>query len=173
MSVLHVHRGAFRCRAFFLLLLTYPILGSPVFASDPSVDDLVNQAHKAMTSGKPLDAVSLLRKAIGIEPTRAELYLLRSRANDSAGKLQAALDDATKYIELEPNDAFGYLNRARVYLSMDKNQLALADATKAIELEPDEPDGYYRRADIYNEMGKTAEAKADEAKAEELGRQAR
>ena len=76
-----------------------------------------------MSKGHPEDAVPTLRKAIEMAPDRAELYMLRSRARDSAGKFEAALDDATKYIELEPNDAYGYLNRARVYMSLEKTRL--------------------------------------------------
>lgn len=135
-----------------------------------SVDEMAAQAQRALQKGQPREAESLLRKAIEAEPTRAELYMLRSRARDSSGKFDAALDDANKYIELEPNDAFGYLNRSRIYISMEKPESALADATKAIELEPNEPDGYYRRSDIYKEMGKKAEAKADEDKADQLDR---
>lgn len=133
-----------------------------------ALDDLVLQAQKAMQKGQPRDADNLLRKAIELAPTRSDLYMLRSRARDSAGKFDGALEDANKYIELEPTDAFGYLNRSRINISLDKPEAALADATKAIELEPNEPDAYYRRSDIYAEMGKKAEAKADEQKADEL-----
>lgn len=135
-----------------------------------AVDDLVSQAQKAIQKGQPRDAETLLRKAIEAAPTRAELYMLRSRARDSMGKFDAALEDANKYIELEPNDAYGYLARSRIHVSMEKPELGLADATKAIELDPKEADGYYRRSDIYREMGKDAEAKADEAKADQLSK---
>lgn len=133
-----------------------------------AVDELMSQAQRAMQKGQPREAEALLRKAIEAAPTRSELYMLRSRARDSSGKFDAALEDANKYISLEPNDAFGYLNRSRIFISLDKPESALADANKAIELEPNEPDGYYRRSDIYKEMGKNAESKADEAKADNL-----
>lgn len=142
-----------------------------VQAQDKAVDELVRQAQSQLQKGQPRDAENTLRKAIDMAPTRGELYMLRSRARDSSGKFEAALDDANKYIELEPNDAFAYLNRARILMSQDKAEQALADANKAIEMDPKEPDGYYRRADIYVEMGKKAEAKADEAKAEALAKQ--
>jgi tetratricopeptide (TPR) repeat protein len=135
-----------------------------------AVDDLMRQAQGQLQKGQPRDAESTLRKAIDMAPTRGELYMLRSRARDSSGKFEAALEDANKYIELEPNDAFAYLNRSRILMSQDKTEQALADANKAIELDPKEPDAYYRRADIYVEMGKKAEAKADEAKAEALAK---
>jgi tetratricopeptide (TPR) repeat protein len=147
------------------------LVGSAVQAQDTkAVDDLVRQAQKELQKGQPRDAENTLRKAIDMAPTRGELYMLRSRARDSSGKHDAALDDANKYIELEPNDAYAYLNRSRLYVSLDKPELALADANKAIELDPKEPDCYYRRSDIYSEMGKKAEAKADEAKAEQLAK---
>ncbi len=162
------HMGLKRIAAGLLAaawLLAAPLA---VQAQDKAVDDLLSQAQKALQKGQPRDAENLLRKAIEAAPTRAELYMLRSRARDSSGKYDAALEDANKYIELEPNDAFGYLNRSRIYVSLEKPETALADATKAIELDPKEPDGYYRRSDIYRDMGKDAEAKADEKKAEEL-----
>jgi tetratricopeptide (TPR) repeat protein len=146
------------------------LLAAPLAAQAQDVDALMGQAQKAIQKGQPREAETLLRKAIEAAPTRAELYMLRSRARDSSGKFDAALEDANKYIELEPSDAYGYLNRSRIYVSMDKPESALADATKAIELDPKEPDGYYRRSDIYREMNKDAEAKADEAKADQLSK---
>ena len=153
------------------LLAAVWLLAAPMAAQAQNakgVDDLLSQAQKAMQKGQPRDAENLLRKAIDAAPTRAELYMLRSRARDSSGRYDAAMDDANKYIELQPSDALGYLNRSRIYISMEKPEMALADATKAIELDPKEPDGYYRRSDIYRDMGKDAEAKADEAKAAAL-----
>lgn len=163
----------FRSVFLFSVLIGLSLAAAQVQASNKAVEDLVVQANKAMMSGRPNDAESLLRKAIDLEPTRADLYMLRSRARDSGGKMEAALDDANKYIELAPTDAFAYLNRARVYMSMEKSQAALDDANKAIELDPNEPDGYYRRADIYADMGKDTEAKADETKAEALDKKGR
>ncbi|HEY0683562.1 MAG TPA: tetratricopeptide repeat protein [Steroidobacter sp.] len=153
------------------LLAAAWLLATPLAsAQDKAVDEMMAQAQKALQKGQPREAENLLRKAIEAAPTRAELYMLRSRARDSSGKYDGALEDANKYIEMEPSDAFGYLNRSRIYISMDKAESALADANKAIELDPKEPDCYYRRSDIYREMGKEAEAKADEAKADQLAK---
>jgi tetratricopeptide (TPR) repeat protein len=165
-------RTGLRRVAAGLLTAAWLLTAPPALQAQDSkaIDDLVSQAQKAIQKGQPRDAENLLRKAIEAEPTRAELYMLRSRARDSSGKYDAALEDANKYIELEPNDAFGYLNRSRIYVSMDKPESALADANKAIELDPKEPDAYYRRSDIYREMGKNSEAKADEAKADQLSK---
>jgi tetratricopeptide (TPR) repeat protein len=141
--------------------------------SKKEVDDLMRQGQQLMSKGQPRDAIRMLGKAIELDPTRSELYMLRSRARDSSGRFEEALQDASKYIELEPKDEYGYLNRARVFLSLDQPEKALEDANKAIELKPEEPDGYYRRADAYSAMNKDAEAKADEAKADELDAKAR
>jgi tetratricopeptide (TPR) repeat protein len=181
MSPLKVHRCVLRTlvpglmvRALMVAAFLSAIPNSShAQANDKAVDSLMTQAQTALSKGRPDEAASILRKAIDMAPARAELYLLRSRARDSAGDFDAALEDANKYIELTPDDAYGYLNRARVYLSMEKKQAALDDANKAIAIAPDEPDAYYRRADIYNDLGKAAEAKADEAKAEELDKKAR
>ena len=151
-----------------LLAAGWLMCGAVQAQDTKAVDDLVRQAQSLLQKGQPRDAENTLRKAIDMAPTRGELYMLRSRARDSSGKFDAALEDANKYIELEPNDPYAYLNRSRIYISQDKTEAALADANKAIELDPKEPDGYYRRSDIYRDMGKDAEAKADEAKATEL-----
>ena len=126
------------------------MLGFAVVAhaqDNKAAEDLMGRASSD-AKGQPRDAITCCARRSS-SPTRSDLYMLRSRARDSSGKFDAALDDATKYIELEPKDAYGYLNRARIYLSLDKPEKALEDANKAIELEPKEPDGYYRRADIY------------------------
>ena len=140
----------------------------PLVRAEPVAGEAATAEPEVISKGKPEEAVSILRRAIDLDPNRADLYMLRSRARDSSGKFDAALEDASKFVELEPNEPLGYLNRARIYLSLEKEDKALEDANKAIELAPNESDGYYRRADIYNQMGKEAEAKADEAKAEQL-----
>ena len=85
MSPLHVDRCVFRSFLLLPFLVAFSITTSQAQASDKAVDDLVTQAHKAMTTGKPQDAESILRKAIELAPTRADLYLMRSRARDSGG----------------------------------------------------------------------------------------
>ena len=153
------------------LLAAAWLLAAPLAAQaqdTKAVDDLMSQAQKAMQKGQPRDAESLLRKAIEAAPTRAELYMLRSRARTLQASTKRRWTTPTNTSSWQPNDAFGYLNRSRIYISMEKPETALADATKAIELDPKEPDGYYRRSDIYRDMGKDAEAKADEAKAAAL-----
>jgi tetratricopeptide (TPR) repeat protein len=149
-----------------LIVGVWAASSSAVYSQAKSADELVVQAQGILSKGRPDEAISILRKAIEMDPNNADAYLVRARARDAAGKLEAALEDANKYIELKPNDAFGYLSRARVYMSLEKKNEALEDASK-------EPDGYYRRSDIYYEMGKDAEGKADEAKADELDKKAR
>jgi tetratricopeptide (TPR) repeat protein len=155
------------------LLAAVCAAGAQAQDTKKQVEDLARQGQQQMSKGQPRDAMKTLGKAIELDATRSDLYMLRSRARDSAGRFDEALDDATKYIELEPKDEYGYLNRARIYLSLEKPEKALEDANKAIEMKPDEPDGYYRRADAYRAMNKTREAEADEAKAEELDAKAR
>lgn len=171
MSTLATHTGFGRIVAG--LLTAGWLLAAPLALQaqdNKAVEDLMRQAQSAMQKGQPREAENTLRKALDLAPDRAELYMLRSRARDSSGKFEGALDDANKYIEMEPTDVYGYLNRSRIYISLDKTEAALADANKAIELDPKEPDGYYRRSDIYVEMGKKEEAKADEAKADQLAK---
>ena len=67
-------------------------------------EELMHQGQQQMSKGQPRDAIRTLGKAIELDPTRSELYMLRSRARDSSGQFEAAVDDASKYIELEPND---------------------------------------------------------------------
>jgi tetratricopeptide (TPR) repeat protein len=165
--------GLFATILIVASVLTIALISLPANAGDKATDEMIAQAHKAMMSGRPADAVPILRKAIELEPTNAELYMMRSRAYDSSGKMDAAIEDANKCIDLAPNDAQCYLNRARIYMSMEKNDSALEDTNKAISLAPDEPDGYFRRADIYNDMGKDDLAKADEAKGDELDKKSR
>ena len=165
-----------RAAAVAMWIAVAGLLGAgAVLAQDSkAVDDLMRQAQAAMSQRQAGGGDSIAAQGDRHRArSRLSLYMLRSRAHESSGKFDAALDDATKYIELEPNDAYGYLNRARIYMSLDRLDSALEDANKAIELAPEEPDAYYRRADIYLEMGKDAEAKADEAKAEELDKKAR
>src|ERR1044072_3480508 len=111
------------------------------------VDDLMRQGQQQMSKGHPRDAIKTLGKAIELDPTRSELYMLRSRARDSSGSFDQALEDASKYISLEPSDEYGYLILAGIFLSLEKPERALEDANKAISLKPKEPDGYFRRAD--------------------------
>src|SRR5512145_356390 len=60
-------------------------------------EDLMRQGQQQLSKGQPRDAIRTFGKAIDLDPTRPELYMLRSRARDSSGSFEQALEDATKY----------------------------------------------------------------------------
>ena len=106
MSANQMQRGALALPRTFACAVLAAVFAVAAHAQDTNkqAEDLMRQGQQQMSKGQPRDAARTLGKAIELDPTRPELYMLRSRARDSSGNFDAALEDATKYIELEPKD---------------------------------------------------------------------
>lgn len=145
---------------------------APTFSVSPEVRDHVEQARKYWTEAgeciEPEQAVSLLDKAVALDPLDPTPYLLRSRALSDLGYHDDAFEDATKAIRLSPT-AEAYAVRGLVCLKQNQPRGAARDFAYAEKLDPKEPAVYvYRAAGAFLE-GRTGDACDDLEKACELG----
>lgn len=105
-------------------------------------------------------ALSLLDKALRMDPLDPSALLLRSRALGDLGFLDDAFDDVTKAIRLSPS-AEAYATRGLLLRKRGHPEGARRDLAYAEALDPDEPLTYvYRAAGSFLE-GETATACGD------------
>ncbi|MBQ8173194.1 MAG: hypothetical protein IJ034_04545 [Mailhella sp.] len=145
---------------------------APKASVSPEVRSLVDEARKLWTPSEecldPEKALTLLDKAIELDPLDPSPYLLRSRALSDLGYLSEAFEDATKAIRLHPT-AESYATRGLVCLKQNQPKGAKNDFDYAMKLDANEPLIYiYRSAGAFLE-GKNKDACEDLERACELG----
>lgn len=118
--------------------------------------------------GQPAGAVSDFSRALALERTRDELYLLRAEAYAGQGKDEAALADYRRLIRFGSDDPRPWIGRAKYFIGRKKYDLALADLNEAIKARPT-PEGHYQRAICYYELKDDRKACEDLQEAATLG----
>ena len=131
----------------------------------PEARRLVTEAQKLWEEpwSECLDAqkaLSLLDKALRMDPLDTRALLLRSRALGDLGFLDDAFDDVTKAIRLSPS-AEAYATRGLLLRKRGKPEGAKRDLAYAESLDPDEPLTYVFRAAGNFLEGETAKGCAD------------
>ena len=87
----------------------------------------LDQAHQALAQAKFLN---------GLQPERAEPYILEGQIYLSIKEYQRAHKKILKAISLDPNSDFAYVRLATLLVEMNKTDEANAALDKAIELNP-------------------------------------
>ena len=109
-----------------------PIAREPVSATA--------QAQELIDAERPEDALSLLDRALALEPDDAEALLLRSTARFMLGDVEAGRHDLDRALVLDPKLRQGWLNRAALAVSEERYDDALAAFNRAEELDPRAPE---------------------------------
>ncbi len=106
-------------------------------------------------------AVSLLDRAIELEPDFAYLYIDRARAWKGLKKYGKSEDDITRAIELEPDVEWHYLDRARIRIQYFYNlEGAYEDLSKLLSINPENFFGNVYMAGILDDWKRYDEAEA-------------
>ena len=116
---------------------------------------------KAKKTPQVQQRLTLLNKAISLDPGYADAYHNRADVELGTGQYDQALWDYTHAIELRPKDPFRYYARALAYLELKKPLPAIADLTKAISLKPSYANFYLTRARAYVKAEKYDSARLD------------
>lgn len=113
--------------------------------------------------GQPLsdEILSVLNKAIEIDPNLIEAYMLRGRFKTSLRQYEQAIADLSKRVELDTKDWDGFSNRAYCYQQLHDFTKAESDYGRAIQLNRKEPFLYFRRAKFYFSCEMFDKANAD------------
>jgi tetratricopeptide (TPR) repeat protein len=113
-------------------------LGPLLQTKDPDADtlELASRAHEGMKDTS--EAVSLLRRAILLEPQNLNLYLDFANLSYAHDSFQVGVDVITDGLALQPNAAPLYFSRGVLYVELAQYDKAEADFEKAYELDPNQ-----------------------------------
>jgi len=96
-------------------------------------------ARVKLMLGKRSEAISLLRKAIELNPQAEEYYLALGLVHERSGKLDLAISAYEQGISEKPEAMTLLNNLAMLHLRSEDTQKALSYATRALELAPSDP----------------------------------
>ena len=103
-------------------------------------------------------AADAYKKAIELDPARAELKSALAQDQALAGRLDDALKTYQEVAQANPQDAQPYLGMARIYMEQRNFDQARKMSDKAKELDPDDLEVRYNEVALLQEEGKTTEA---------------
>ena len=109
-------------------------------ASDsPTAEVLLQQATRAMNSGAPEPALTILNRLTGAYPDFAEAWNKRATLHFMMGNYEASLSDIDKVLDLEPRH-FGALSGRGMIHQRQKNYSAAVSAYQdALAINPNMP----------------------------------
>jgi Flp pilus assembly protein TadD len=109
-------------------------------AVDPShLKSLMNLSRVRIEQKQCDEAIDLLTRASGIEPTSAEVHRLLGRAYHVQGKTVAAVEAYRHAIDLDERDVWSMNNLGLLLLEQQRSDEALPLLAQAVELRKDVP----------------------------------
>lgn len=165
-SILHYHLGmAFRglgdlTRAQAELEQNQQV---PVVMDDPlgealaglgvKREELFERAVKAMTNGRPAEAVPMLRSLLELSPDDAELHYTLARALIDLSSMSEAEVHLERALELEPDYGEAHFNLGLLLGRTGRPALAGEHFERAAEIDPENARWRTMRAQVYAERG--------------------
>ncbi len=107
------------------------------------------------------EALSLMERAVTLQPDRTYLRINRAVARYKAGDLNGALADFDYVVELEPTNYAALFNRSLLRLELHDNDRALRDLNLLLTLRPGDMRTLYNRAVVLLEKRDYDAALAD------------
>ncbi len=117
----------------------------------PEVYFALGSAYVA--TGKTVEAISTLNKAIALAPNSDEGYRRLGDAFRATGNKDDAIKAYNRAIQLNPYYWFNYNALGSAYLKFNDNPKALEAFRRVTELEPDNAAGYQNLSVVYFSMG--------------------
>ncbi len=103
---------------------------------DPkNVEYVIAKARHYLNDANASVAEEVLRSALAIDPTRADIYFNLCRCQVETERFEEALASINKAIELDPNGATYYSTRAGLHGTLGAYQEAVADCDTAIAID--------------------------------------
>jgi tetratricopeptide (TPR) repeat protein len=123
-----------------------------------TVDCWLFQGMAYSASGDHERAGNAFRRALTIDPKRADAYLNLGGSLLALGRYGEAAQALEQGIKLDPGRSEGLISLAVVYSQMGRDEEALADLNKSLALQPDNPAAYLGLTLVYGKAGRHREA---------------
>lgn len=138
----------------FMLLLTC-VAGMTCTETETK---LQNQALLALDAKNYDKAITLLNRAVAIEPDNVQTHYLLGMAYKAKGMLTEAISEYKKALDIKPNNIFTLCLLADVYLSTGMIDEAITVAKKTLVLDPDSQLGHFNLGIAYKKQNKRTAA---------------
>jgi tetratricopeptide (TPR) repeat protein len=138
----------------------------PVLPPGTSAEEAANEYfQKSKAAQTPDEKITLITKAIELNPKPGYYYIQRGRAYLSKQEYQKAITDLDKAVEAIPNSFIAYNLRGFAYDALDKQGQAMIEFNKAISLNPAYAEAYSNRGFVFYENKEYDKALQDYDKA--------
>ena len=135
---------------------------------DLSIDQILQQAKLALSTGKLEEAKDIFQNILNIEPEHAETHTNIGAILNKLGRLAEAEDSFKKAIEFKPDLVVAYYNLGVTQEKLNKLHEAEKNYIKAIEFKPDHAEAYNNLAFTLKRLNRLDEAEASYKKALEI-----
>ncbi|MBI4966431.1 MAG: tetratricopeptide repeat protein [Desulfomonile tiedjei] len=132
------------------------------------VDALGNLGTSLQRQAKVSEAISILRRAAGIDPLYARTHLALGVAHSQLGEMSEAESALKRAVETDPSSAAARFGLAELYLTQDKVSEAWPHMQKVADLAPYDPKGFNGMGTVLLRQGNASEAVAFFRKAIEI-----
>lgn len=109
-------------------------------------DGYTARARLRAEQGDTLAAIRDLGRAIDLNRTQVNPWLMRSELRSKRGEWESALSDMEEAIRLRPDDAAFHINRAYLRYNVDDLYGAMEDYNRALAIEPTSKAALFNRA---------------------------
>ena len=139
-------------KTFLYMLLI--ILCPPTWACTESATKLNKQAQLALNVANYDEAMTLLKKAVSLEPENVATRYLLGMCFAAKGQLVEAISEYKKVLDVAPNNIFTICLLANAYSSKGMSEEAITLYQKAIALDPESELAHYSLGIAYKKQGK-------------------
>jgi len=133
-------------------------------------DSLAEYGRFLRDSGRPSEALVVLKRAVAIDPLSAEVCFQLGKAHMHAGDREHALEMADRIEAIDPTDVRAYGLRVQAYIWFGRYDLAYPAYLGALAADPGDYEGWASIADNLEVIDHHELADRYLAKAESLGR---
>ncbi|MBS3956758.1 MAG: tetratricopeptide repeat protein [Clostridiales bacterium] len=123
-----------------------------------SVDELLRQAREASADGRTSDVLGLATRALALEPSCAEAYLLAAFAHADTGDFASALDESNRALDIDPLLASARYVLGLIYLRTDRLDEAMFEFKRTIYTDSDFVLAHLNLGNLYRARGAIEDA---------------
>ncbi|HAM73137.1 MAG TPA: hypothetical protein DCM86_15990 [Verrucomicrobiales bacterium] len=120
---------------------------------------VLEEAQLAYARGDRANAMSLINKAIHLEPNNSRGYFARARLESTQGNPEKALEDYNKVIALDPSSGDVYQLRGLTHFELGHPVDAVQDFNHYLTLSPDQIPHHWQRGIAYYYCDRYAEGR--------------